>query len=131
MLRFKNEIVVIVAILFAVSAFGYKYIQRAAAYEQKHQLLREIETFQEVASLKQRWTAGDIQKKLDAVHTMFTDSVLSWKKQGKKLSASFAGVNAKRLGTLMTRLFNIPVQIERIHIEKKGDTYQMEFACKW
>lgn len=130
-IRFKNEIMVIAAVLFAVSALGYKHMQRTSAYEQKHQLLQEIETFQKVASLKQQWNAGDTHKKLDAVHTMFANSVLFWKKQGRKLSASFGGLSAKQLGTLMTKLFNIPVQIDRIHIEKKGDTYQMEFSCKW
>lgn len=130
-IRFKNEIIVIVAALFAVSALGYKYMQRTSAYEQKQQLLREIETFQEVVSLRQRWKAGDIHRKLDALHTMFANRVLSWKKQGRKLSASFGGISAKQLGTIMTKLLNIPVQIDRIHIEKEGDTYQMEFTCKW
>lgn len=130
-IRFKNEIIVIAAALFAVSALGYKHMQRMSVYEQKQQLIREIETFQEIISLKQRWKAGDIYRKLDALHTMFANRVLSWKKQGRKLSASFGEVSAKQLGTIMTKLLNIPVQIDRIHIEKKGDTYQMEFTCKW
>jgi hypothetical protein len=130
-LRYRNEVIVAIALLFALMGMGYKYVHRSSIEDEKRSIQHEIVQIHEAASLKERWADKRISKRLDALQRLFPKTKVTWKKSGKKLVASFASLSAEEVNRLITKLLNIAVRIEALKIKKQGKTYQVEMTCKW
>jgi len=129
--HYRNELIVVASLLFALVAFGYKMKQRSATVEVSQAMETEIATLREIDSLKKIWADKRISEKLDRVRTLIPSSKVKWQKKGKKLTAVFSELKASEINTLVTKFLNIAVQIEFLKIKKRGRSYSMEIRCKW
>ena len=131
MLRYRNEIIVAVALLFALGALAYKYTHRTSVEKENRILHKEIVQLNEAVSLKKRWADKQTEKKLEELRKYFPHVQTTWKKSGKKLVAVFTALKPEEANRLVTKLLNIAVQIEHLKIEKQDKTYRVEMTCKW
>ena len=130
-MRYRNEIIVAAALLFAVAALGYKYIHRASVHKENRQMQQTLVQVQEAAALKSRWSDKRTGQKLESLHRLFPASKVIWQKRGKKLTATFKDLSGKEANTLVTKLLNIAVQVVDLKIERKQKNYTVEVVCKW
>jgi hypothetical protein len=95
------------------------------------QMAQEVAVLQEIAELKKIWGDKRIPQKLDSVHKMVSASKVTWQKRGKKLTAHFSELQPSEVNRIISKFLNIPVRIDHLKVEKKGDVYSMEIKCKW
>jgi len=129
--RYRNELIVLGALLFALGAWGYKAVQRSKMAESNQKMAKEIALFHETVSLKKIWGDKRIPQKLKSIRSLVPSSQVQWHQRGKKLKALFTDLKAAEVNTVITKLLNTPVQVEMLRVTKKGETYSMEIQCKW
>jgi len=130
-LRYRNEIIVAAALLFALGALGYKYTHREKVYDENLQMRQTLQQLQEATALKSRWSEKKTAQKLASLRQRFPASKVVWQKRGRKLNATFKELSAKEANMLITKLLNIAVQIVTLNVEKKQNNYTVEVVCKW
>jgi len=128
---YKHELILVVMILFAAAAFFYKSSQHAAMASGNQKMAQEIAIVEEVASLQKIWADKRIPKKLETIRSIVSSSKIQWQKKGRKLAIYFRGLSPSEVNKVVTKLLNIPIQIEKVKVEKNGETYTMEIRCKW
>ena len=129
--RYQNELILLLSVLIAIAAFSYKRtMHRSMALENQH-MAQEVAVLQEVAGLKKIWGDKRISKRLDSIRSSVASSKVTWQKKGKKLTARFTGLQPTEVNNIVSRLLNVPIQIEQLKVEKTGEVYKVEIKCKW
>jgi hypothetical protein len=120
--RYQNELIVLIAFLFMLAAYGYKTAQVSSQAKNlaaaKH-------------SVKRIWADTRISKKVEKLQTLVPASKIKWSNQNKKVTASYKQLTAAELNTVVTKILNVPVEIETLKIQKVASSYDVEFKCKW
>jgi len=131
--RYKNEIILLLSILFALFAFIYKLSATTYVKENQLHIQDQINEVTTVVSLKKQWGDKKITNKVKALKTIVPASkIKSFQKKSKKLIASYSGLTANELNKVNNKLINIPVQIILLNISQSAkNQYTMEFTCKW
>ncbi len=129
--RYRNELIVAAALLFALSAFFYKHAKRVEMAQSNQQMAKEFALLKETVSLKKIWGNKQIGKKVDALKNLVNPSKMVWQKKGRKLHMTLHDLTASEVNRVVTRILNIPVQVQKLKSEKTGNTYSMEIVCKW
>ncbi len=129
--KYQNELIALLALLLMVTVFFYKNAQVSSGAKQASELKQSVNEFKEIVTLKRIWADKKISKKLDKLKELIPVSKVKWSKKGKKLTATYTGLNASELNKLTTKIMNLAVQIQLLDIKKSGSSYTMEFKCKW
>lgn len=131
--RYKNELILLLTLLFVLAAFIYKLSAHTYVKENQIEINQEIVQITNIVNLKKQWGGKDISKKVQSLKTLVpATKVKSFKKSPKKLLASYKGLTTNELNKLTNKLLNIAVQINQLKIQKNSkNNYVMEFICKW
>ena len=131
--RFKNELIILMALLFVIFAFGYKHKSKEYLNNEKEIIAKNIIEISTVSELKKLWGDKKIGKKLNILKTIVSkDKIKSFDKRSKKITANYQNLNVKELNKITKQLFKIPIQITKLSIKESGkERYTMEFKCKW
>jgi len=131
--RYKNELIVLLALLFALSAFFYKFSQHSYVKENRAEISEKISEINTILTLKKQWGGKGLGSKVATLKTVINASkVKSFNKKSKKLIASYKGLTGNELNKVTNKLINLPVQITKLNIQQSGkNQYTMEFTCKW
>jgi hypothetical protein len=126
-----NEILVGLALLLMLGAYVYKNIQVSNQTEQVTKVKRSLAELKEVVALSKIWGNKNISKKVDALQKAISASKVKWTKKQTKVTASYSKLSSNELNTLTTKILNTPVVITLLDIVKSGETYDVEFKCRW
>jgi hypothetical protein len=131
--RYKNELILLVTILFALFAFLYRLSANSYVQENKIKIEQEISEVNQLVALKKQWGDKKVANRVKILKTIVPPSkVKSFHKKSKKVVASYYKLTANELNKLNNKLINIPVQIVQLNINKTAkNQYTMEFTCKW
>ncbi len=131
--RYKNEIILFVAFLFALFAFFYKKSASSYVEENRANIQQQISDIIAIENYKDMWDGKNIGKNIKVLKTIVPNSkVASFSIKSKKLLASYANLTADELNKLINKLINMPVQITRLKInERSKNTFTMECTCEW
>lgn len=129
--RYQNELIVLFALMCVVIAYGYKYNQRSSGRDAMVQSRVTLEELKEVVALKKIWSSKKITQKVDKLKTLIPEKKMTWSRKGKKVTASYSGLNDKELNTLVTKILNLPIAIKKMRIQRTESSYDMEFKCQW
>ncbi len=129
--RYRNELIVLAALLLFVGGWLYKHQRAVHALQDAKQTAQEIVELKRVIALKKLWGDARIAKKVDSLKTVVSPSKITWQKQSKKLRVAFSGLNAQELNRVVTKILNLPVEIKLLKINKQGNAYHAECTCKW
>jgi hypothetical protein len=131
--RYKNEIILLVALLFTLFTFIYKLSANTYVTENQIEIKKQINEVTTVVNLKKQWGDKQIANKVKILKTIVPASkVKSFSKKSKKLVASYQSLTANELNKLNNKLINLPIQIIILTISQSAkNQYQMEFTCKW
>ena len=131
--RYKNEIILFVAFLFALFAFLYKNSASTYVEENRADIQKKISDIKAIENYKGQWDGKGMANKVKVLKTIVPDSkVKSFSKKSKKMTASYENLTANELSQLNNKLINMPVQIISLKItESSKNIFSMEFTCKW
>jgi hypothetical protein len=131
--RYKNEIILLIALLFAVFAFFYKKSASSYIEENRVNIQNEISDIKAIKNYKSMWNGEGMEKKIKVLKTTVPASkVKSFTIKSNKLVASYIDLTADELNKLNKKLLNTPVQIINLKIkESSKNIFTMEFTCKW
>ncbi|MCK4441670.1 MAG: hypothetical protein KAU90_06665 [Sulfurovaceae bacterium] len=131
--RFKNELIILIAIIFALSALFYKFSAKKFVENKKSEIVSSINEISRVNELKKIWKSKSISKKANSFRTIVTkDKVKSFKKHSGKVVVNYKNLNIKELNRVTKNIMNKPFQIVKLKVDEvsKG-SYSMELICKW
>ena len=131
--RYKNELIILATLFFALFAFIYKLSANDYVSENKTVIQKQIMQISTITSLKEQWGGKQLANKVKVLKTVVPASkIASFKKKSKKLVASYKNLTGNELSKVTNKLINIPVQIVLLNISRSAkNQYTMEFTCKW
>jgi hypothetical protein len=129
--RYQNELIALIAFVFMLGAYGYKTSQVSSQAQSLAAAKHSVEELQEVISLKKIWDDTRTTKKVERLQTLVPASKVKWSNQNKKVTASYKNLTAAELNTLVTKILNVPVEIQTLKVQKVASSYDVEFKCKW
>lgn len=129
--RYQNELIVLIAFVLMLSGYLYKNIQVSTQSEMIANANRSVGELQEVIALQKIWSDKGTTKKVDRLQTLIPGNKVKWSSKNKKLTASFKGLTTSELNTLVTKILNLPIEIQKLKIQKLATSYDVEFKCKW
>ena len=127
--RYKNELIVGIAILLFLIALIYK--QGVVSGQADASAGTSLQELKEVIALKKVWGDKKTTKKVDKLKAIVSPSKVKWSKKSKKLTASFLNLNNQELNRVIVKIMNLAVEIQKLEVKKLGVSYQVEFKCKW
>ncbi len=128
---YKNEILLLLSIVLLLLAIAYKQHQVTAAHNGTKSAALELQDLKEIIELKKVWGGKKIAQKVDRLQKLVPPSKVKWSKKGKKLTASFSNLTPQELNRLINKILNLPVEIQKLNMEKQGTSYKVELKCKW
>ncbi|MCK4440961.1 MAG: hypothetical protein KAU90_03085 [Sulfurovaceae bacterium] len=131
--RFKNELIILIAIIFAISSFSYKFSSKKFVEDKKSEIVSSINEISRVNELKKLWKNKFISKKANSFkHIVSKAKVKSFKKHSGKVVVKYKNLNIKELNRVTKKIMNSPFQIVKLKIDKLSkESYSMELICKW
>ena len=131
--RYKNEIILLLALLFALFAFFYKLSAGSYVEENKATIQQQISEIRAIDNYKTQWEGKGMANKVKVFKNIVDASkVQTFTKKSKKLVASYVNLTANELNKVSDKLINMPVQITTFKVtESSKNIFSMEFTCKW
>lgn len=129
--RYQNELIALIAFVFMLAAYGYKTAQVSSQAQSIAAAKHSVAEIQEIVSLKKIWADTKTGKKVEKLQTLVPASKIKWSNKNKKVTASYKKLTATELNTLVTKILNVPVEIQKLKIQKVASSYDVEFKCKW
>lgn len=129
--QYQNEFIVLLGLFLMLLAFLYKNTQISSGAQKTASIIQSSNELKEIASLKKIWAHENIEKKVDNLGKLIPPAKSMWKKEKKKLSASYKGLSAAELNNLINKVLNLATQVKLLEIKKVGSLYNVEYQCKW
>jgi len=131
--RYKNEIILLLALLFAIFAFFYKLSASSYVEENKAKIQQQIAEIRAIDNYKGQWDGKGMANKVKVFKNIVDASkIKSFRKKSKKLVASYVNLTASELNKVINKLINMPIQITTLKVsESSKNIFSMEFTCKW
>jgi hypothetical protein len=131
--RFRNELIILLAFIFVLSAFFYKNSAKEYVNIEKSKIEMSIKEINRVSELKKMWSSKQIAKDANGLKTIVAkEKVKLFKKTGAKVNVKYAKLTIRELNNIVKKIMNRAFQISRLKItETKKERYSMEITCKW
>jgi len=131
--RYKNELILLLSLLFALGAFIYKNSVNNYVLENKVTTEKTISDIKSIENYKKQWANKKMAKKVKIFQNLVEQSkVKSFSKKSFKFNVSYINLTAKELNKITNKLLNMPLQIVLLNIEESSkNKFKMELKCKW
>ena len=129
--RYQNELIALVAFVLLLGAYGYKVAQVSSQSDTMAGAKQSVGEIKEVSALKKIWSDKKTSQKVKKLQMLIPSSKVKWSNKSKKVTASYKSLTAAELNTLVTKILNLPVEIQKLKIQKIASSYDVEFKCKW
>jgi hypothetical protein len=129
--RYQNEWIVLIAFVLMLGGYLYKNMQISTQSEAAAYASRSVAELKEVIALQKIWSDKKTTLKVDRLQTIIPGDKIKWSSKNKKVKASYKGLTSSELNTLVTKILNLPVEIQKLKIQKSTTSYDVEFKCKW
>ena len=129
--RYQNELIVLIAFVLMLGGYLYKNVQISTQSEMSANVNRSVGELKEVIALQKIWSDKKTTKKVDRLQSVVPQNKVKWSSKNKKLTASYKGLTTTEVNTLVTSILKLPVEIQKLKIQKLDTSYDVEFKCKW
>jgi hypothetical protein len=131
--RYKNELVLLLTLLFVLGAFMYKLSATTYVTENKSSIQKHISEIISIENYKNQWKSKGMANKVKVFKSIVNATkVKTFSKKSSKLTLSYINLTANELNKITNKLLNLPVQIITLQIrEDSKNKFTMELTCKW
>ena len=129
--RYQNELIVSLAFVLMLGGYLYKNVQLSSQVETIVQASHSVNEIKEVVALQKIWSDKKTTKKVNTLQSLISADKVKWSSKNKKVTASYKGLSTSELNRLVTKILNLPIEIQKLNVQKLASTYDVEFKCKW
>lgn len=129
--RYQNELIAFLAFILMFGAYLYKIGQISSQETYAAGVKSSVEEIKEVIALQKIWSDKKTPQKVSKLQTLVPSSKVKWSSKNKKAAATFSGLTAGELNTLITKILILPVEIKKLTVQNKTSFYDVEFQCEW
>ena len=131
--RYKNELILLLTLLFVLGAFMYKLSATTYVTENKNSIQKHISEIITIENYKKQWKSKGMANKVKVFKSIVISSKIKiFSKKSSKLTLSYINLTSNELNKITNKLLNIPVQIITLQIrEHSKNKFSMELKCKW
>ena len=131
--RYRNEIILLLTLLFALFAYMYKVSANSYVEKNKADIQKQISEISTINKYKKQWDGKGIANRIKVLKSVVpANKIRSFQKKSKKLVASYSNLSGNEISNLTNKLLSIPVQITNLQItESSKNQFTMELTCKW
>ncbi|MGB5506164.1 MAG: hypothetical protein WBM70_05695 [Sulfurovum sp.] len=129
--RYQNELIVLAAFVLMLGGYMYKNVQISSQAETILESSRSVDEIKEVIALQKIWSDKKTTKKVSKLQTIIPAHKVKWNSKNKKVTATYKGLTTSELNSLVTKILNLPIEIQKLSIQKLASSYDVEFKCKW
>jgi len=130
--QYKNELLVILALVFAFATYGYKEGVAGSIADATSEAGDAYEEITMVIALKEQWGNPKLEAQMKQIKdSLEPNKIKTFEIKAKKLTATLVGLSHIQMNDLLKKLQKSAVAIMDLSIQRKDETYQMEFTCKW
>jgi len=129
--RYQNELIVLIAFVLMLGSYLYKNVQISSQSQTSAKASSSVSELKEVIALQKIWSDKKTTKKVNKLQTIIPENKVKWSSKNKKVTASYKGLSSSELNNLVTKILNLPVEIQKLKIQKLASSYDVEFKCKW
>ncbi|MEA3456254.1 MAG: hypothetical protein U9R26_07075 [Campylobacterota bacterium] len=130
--RYQNEIIVLAALVLMAAGYLYKSSSANSLDLVKAEVALSATEAGEIIALKKQWGNAKLTESVNKMNLNIAPAkIKQFSIKSKKLQASYRGLSDKEMNGIIVKLQNIAVQIAKLGVKRKGDSYNMEIVCKW
>ena len=130
--HYRNEMIVLASLILMLAALFYKESAVNRLDSVNAEVKASMAQIGEIIALKKQWGDKKLTKKIGQLKKGIDPKrVVRFTVKSKKLSASFKELSDIEVNRVILKLENTAVQITKLSVKRKGDTYSMEIKCKW
>jgi len=131
--RFRNELIILLALIFTISAIFYKLSAQKFVEDKKSEIISSISEISRVNGLKKIWKSKGLSKKANRFKSIVSrDKLKLFKKHSQKVIVHYKNLNTRELNSIIKYVMNNPFVIVKLKIDKVAkNSYSMELICKW
>ena len=130
--RYQNEAIVLLAFVAMIAGYLYKSISANNLDRVKAEVALSATEVGEIIALKKQWGNEKLTQSVNKINlNIAPNKIKQFSIKSKKLQASYRGLSAKEMNSIIVRLENIAVQIVKLGTKRQGESYNMEIVCKW
>ncbi|RLA72112.1 MAG: hypothetical protein DRG30_07705 [Epsilonproteobacteria bacterium] len=130
--RYRNEFIVLIVFVLMLTASLYKNSAADKLDAVNNEMKIAMVEIGEIIALKKQWGNDKLTKEINKIKKGITAKKIKlFSVKSKKLMASFVELSDKEMNGIVLKLENIAVQISRLDIKRKNESYSMEIKCKW
>ena len=130
--RFRNELILLVAVLVLIAGIVYRYTRESqldSVVLRNHQASQQI---REIAILKQVWGTKGIRAKITKIREALPAArIKTFDLKKSELRAVFSGLSGAEINTVTTQIGESPLRIRSLSILRSGKTYTVRCRCTW
>ncbi len=130
--RYRNELIIAVAILLLIISIIYKH-QAISRFESATAEARaSIRDIDEAKRLKSLWYAKGMKSKLNRLkQSVNRGKIVKFVIDRKKVDIKLRDLQSRELNIFMNEMAKLPVRISALEIKKSSNGYGLECICKW
>jgi len=130
--RYQNEAIVLFAFVLMIAGYLYKSSSANTLDRVKAEVALSATEAGEIIALKKQWGSEKLTGSVNKINlNIAPDKIKQFSIKSKKLQASYRGLSDKEMNGIIFKLQNIAVQVIKLGVKRKGDSYNMEIVCKW
>jgi len=130
--RYRNELVIGLSLLLMLIALNYRHNTVKRLDRVNGEVKASLAQIGEIIALKKQWGDEKLTEKITRIKRgIDAKKIKQFSIRSKKLTAVFKGLSDVEVNALIVKLENIAVQITKLAVKRKGETYDMEIKCKW
>ncbi|MBD3794882.1 MAG: hypothetical protein IE878_01055 [Epsilonproteobacteria bacterium] len=132
-LRYKNELLVLVSLLFLISAYLYKLTKTHQDSVERVELAKNIADFNRVVELQNSWKVQNMSQNVGILKSVVpTVKIQAVDIEGNKLKASYKMLNPNELNMVVDKIFNLPIQIQQFDVkESSKEQFMVDVRATW
>ncbi|KIM03630.1 MAG: hypothetical protein KN64_11580 [Sulfurovum sp. AS07-7] len=132
-LRYKNELLLLVALIFLISAYLYKLTKSYQDSIERVELAKNITDFNRVVELQKSWKVKNMSQNIDTLKSIVpTVKIQEVNIEGDKLKASYKMLNPNELNMVVDKIFNLPIQIQQFDVkESSKEQFMVDVRATW
>jgi len=127
-----REGMLLLALSVALGGWLYKNSQRNAFEKLETDTRRAIAQIRETRALKQYWNSKGLTEKLKRIkQTVPAESFKRFEMKRSSVEILAEGLEGRTLNRFLGKLGALPLQVQRLDIERDGKKYRLECRCIW
>jgi len=126
--------ILVAALVFLALSWIFKAYMHSAMIDEINDNTITAKEIQEASSMQKIWGVPSIQisTRVEALKTKVPNiKISSFNKEPKSLNASFVGLGAFEMESIVNEISNIPVEIKTIEVTPAPNGYNMKLVLKW